>query len=68
MKPTTTLAPIALLALALLAAPLAAEAQQGARVYRIGLLSEGPHPCRNLSRLPCVSSDGWTARIKRDGK
>jgi len=30
--------------LALLAAPLAAGAQQGARVYRIGLLSEGPHP------------------------
>src|SRR5262249_32817679 len=29
---------------ALLVAPLAAEAQQGARVYRIGLLSEGPHP------------------------
>ena len=29
--------------LGLLAAP-AVEAQQGARVYRIGLLSEGPHP------------------------
>jgi putative ABC transport system substrate-binding protein len=32
------------LALALLAAPVAAEAQQGKSVYRIGLLSEGPHP------------------------
>ena len=31
-------------ALSLLAGPLAVEAQQGARVYRIGLLSEGPHP------------------------
>jgi len=28
----------------LLAAPLAAEAEQGERVYRIGLLSEGEHP------------------------
>jgi len=28
----------------LLTALLTAEAQQGARVYRIGLLSEGPHP------------------------
>jgi len=28
----------------LLAAPLAAEAEQGERVYRIGLLSEAEHP------------------------
>jgi putative ABC transport system substrate-binding protein len=40
MKPTTTLAPIALLALALLAAPLAAAAQQ-ARVYRVGVVVQG---------------------------
>jgi len=33
-----------LLAFVLLAAPLAAGAQQGERVYRIGLLSEGAHP------------------------
>jgi putative ABC transport system substrate-binding protein len=44
--------------LGLLAAPFAAEAQQGARVYRIGLLSEGAHP---LSRplTDALRELGW---------
>jgi putative tryptophan/tyrosine transport system substrate-binding protein len=39
-----TLALAMILALGLLAAPLAAEAQQAARVYRIGFLRSGPPP------------------------
>src|SRR5438132_13667414 len=45
--------------LGLLAAPFAAEAQQGERVYRIGLLSEGAHP---LSKplADALRELGWT--------
>jgi ABC-type uncharacterized transport system substrate-binding protein len=39
MKRTTNLAPLGLITLALLAAPLAAEAQQAGKVYRVGRLS-----------------------------
>src|SRR5207249_766748 len=47
------------LAVSLLAAPFAAEAQQGERVYRIGLLSEGAHP---LSKplADALRELGWT--------
>ena len=52
------------LAVSLLAAPFAAEAQQGERVYRIGLLSEGAHPLsRPLAdalRWLKVKQKGWT--------
>jgi hypothetical protein len=48
---------LALLALALLAAPLAAEAQQPGKVYRIGILRDGlaHHPRHRLGpswRIP----------------
>src|SRR6266851_5061752 len=49
---------IGALASCLLAAPLAAQAQLSERVYRIGLLSEGPHP---LSRplADALRELGW---------
>jgi putative tryptophan/tyrosine transport system substrate-binding protein len=52
---------VALLALALLAAPLAAEAQQARKVWRIGLLVPGQPPSCDIDSQPAVS------RALRDG-
>ena len=52
-----------LVLLALLAAPLAAEAQQAGKVYRVGFLSSAGPPSSSLSVKPYASSDTWRARI-----
>jgi len=69
-QPSSTEVPIrrigltVILAVSLALAPLTAGAQQGERVYRIGLLSEGAHPLsRPLAdalRWLKVKQKGWT--------
>jgi ABC-type uncharacterized transport system substrate-binding protein len=58
MMKTTIRMLLVMLALAPLAAPLAAEAQQVGKVYRIGELGEGPAPSR-IPFMDAMLALGW---------
>ena len=70
---TRVVSMIVLLTLALLAAPLAAEAQPAGKVYRIGLLRNGPPPetfmaglRRGLRELGYIEGQNVSDRVRGD--